>query len=108
MAGNAFIQGSVVVAAAGTAVPLSGTAALPAPLLVRSLAITAKKVAGSNTGIVYIGDSTVDSTSNQGHPMAAGDEWDYPLTEGTELDLNTVYVDAATNADGVVFTYIRA
>lgn len=92
--------GTQYVASAGTAEALQA-----ASKLVTSVLIVRDP---GNAGTVYIGDSTVDSTS--GIPLTA----EVPAVEITpqrfgrtaaEIDLADIYVDAATNADGVIFSY---
>jgi len=96
----AMVSGSKTVAAAGTAERLVSTTTV-----VRWVAFTAKKVAGANTGTVYLGDSTVDSTSPQYQPLPAGYYWE-PNWHGLCVDLYDIWIDAATTGDGVVFNYI--
>lgn len=64
-----------------------------------------------NTGIVYIGDSTVSATN--GIPVAAGavaslaDFLPQEKAEDILIDLSLVYVDAATSGDAVVVSYLE-
>ena len=94
---------SKVVAATGT-----GVAIVAVQTWARALWIVAAKVTGANTGAVYIGDSTVDKTSLQYLSLSPGDYWEMPIPEGTKVDLNTLYVDAATNGDSILIGYIQA
>lgn len=93
-------SGVKAVAAAGTAVPLAAS-----KTFARKLRISAP---AGNTGVVYLGDSNVDSTN--GYVLAAGGT--LPLEdmlgstdERVVVDLNTIYVDAANNDDSVTFVY---
>jgi len=95
-----MVFGSKVVAAAGTAVQL-----VSVPTRASALWTEGKKVVGSNTGSVYIGDDTVDKTTAQFRELATGEYWEVPLG-GAVIDLMDIWVDAATTADGVVFGYI--
>ena len=71
--------------------------------------LVAKKAAGDNTGKIYVGDSLVDKTSPQQMELAAGEflrmtDLGFPL--GSIVDLTTIYVDAATNADELTGIYV--
>lgn len=80
-------SGKVTVATAGTRVQF------PAGALTSGVVIAAPD---SNPGIVYVGDSTVDSTN--GFQLDPGDS--VPL----EIDaLDSIWVDAASNASVVTF-----
>jgi len=81
-------QSLVTVASAGTAV-VAGANSVEAHAVI----ITASK---GNTGNLYIGDSTVDSTT--GAELAAGEAF-IVNGDGEYVDLSTIYVDAATNGD---------
>jgi len=87
------------VASAGTAERL--TAAMT---LTHSVEIAARD---SNTGDVYIGDSTIDNTATG---LSAGESMTVsaPLVRGNqgELDLTEIFVDADTNGEGVNLTYV--
>jgi copper(I)-binding protein len=91
---------AITVAAAGTAVPLSATA-----VDVKSLWLRAAKVGGANTGKVYVGISTVDQSTRQIVELDKGVTFQFPIPDGATINLADVYVDAATNADGVVGLY---
>jgi len=76
------------------AVTTAGTAeALAASLSINSVYVRAKV---DNTGNVYIGDSSVDKTTNKQIILAPGDE-----TIITIDNIATVYVDVDTNGEGV-------
>lgn len=85
-----LIGGEMTVATSGTAVPLAGT-----PTPIKTVTVVAK---AANTGNIYIGDSTVDKTSNKQIPLVAGDAIAIPIS-----DLATVYIDADVNGEGVDF-----
>ena len=93
-----------LVTTAGTRVALSST-----KLSVSHVVIKARS---NNTGVVYVGG--VDVAAANGYPLAAGAEVRLgDLTEGAganELfNLAEVYLDAATNGDGVrvIYAYDR-
>jgi len=92
-----------VVATAGTGVPL-----VASETFTRKVWLSAGKVGGANTGIVYLGTSTVDKTTDQQMPLAPGDVIVVEMPPGTKLDLATMYVDAATSSDAVTGWYIPA
>lgn len=100
-----FVSGAKVVASAGTAVALSAT-----ELHVYSIRIEARKAAGANTGVVYIGGSNVADTNGIIVPEAGAGEL---VIKGPEIagggssrfNLANIFIDAATTADGVVFMY---
>lgn len=60
--------------------------------------ITIKALAG-NTGIVYIGDSSVDSST--GLELSAGESLSLDINE-----ISLIYVDVATSGEGVSFIYV--
>lgn len=88
----------VNVAIAGTAVPLVGTSTY-----VKSVVIQARP---SNTDFVQIGDS-----ANQNFSLAPGKSVEIHgdnMDNGTsaKLDLNSIYVNALVNGEGVYFMYL--
>ena len=83
-------SGQKTVTTAGTRVQLATTTA------VASLTIKAKR---TNTGSIYVGDSTV--TSSTGFILAAGDSISLDIS-----DLATIYLDSSVNAEGVSFLYV--
>lgn len=89
------------VTTAGTRVQLSSTA-----LLVRSFTVCAKT---ANTGHIYYGGATVDSTN--GVDLSAGDctGWAPVAATGgsTAYDLSSAYIDASVNGEGVNVTYAK-
>ena len=83
---TAIYNGQETVDLAGTAQAIGSSQALLSGITVRALA--------GNTGLVYVGNASVDSTN--GHELAAG------VSVFIEVDnVATIYVDAATNDDGV-------
>lgn len=98
----ALKTGQKTVATAGTQLALVSSSTWA-----RTLRLTAP---ASNAGLVYIGDSNVDSST--GIAIAAGDtlsfsdllsaqNGDIPL-----INLASVYVDAANNGDKITFAYL--
>ncbi len=94
----------VVVAAAGTAVPIS-----PTRLFVTDFTVHIKNAnAGAN---IYIGDSTVDNTWI---PWAKGSTINFTHGDGTYLgcysrlgfDLSRIFIDGDANDDAVIVQYI--
>lgn len=89
-------DGSATVAAAGTANALSTTS-------VKCNWITFQPLI-ANTGAVYIGASTV--TATRGLTMSVGDSavtWD--IMANACYDLSKIFIDGATNGNGVQFVY---
>ena len=90
--GSAVLNGKVTVTTAGTAVALSGSSTSIKAVIVKALY--------SNTGKIYVGNSSVDSSN--GYELESG--------EGVSLgidDLNKVYIDADNNGEGVVYIAIQ-
>ncbi len=83
-------QGTKVVTTAGTAVPLSATSVGIKEIVIQAL--------GSNSGEIYIGNSSVDS-SNGVVLWARGS---ISLNPG---DLKDIYIDSSINGEGVKFLY---
>jgi len=86
--------GAKTVSAAGTAEAISSTVSG-----VTSLIIRAKT---ANTGVIYVGDSTVSSSDNAG--IEAGVSIDFPL-HLSPVSLTNVYIDASVTGEGVDFWY---
>ena len=90
------------VATSGTGVPL-----VASETFARKAYLTAKKTAGANTGLLYIGDSTVDVAGPQQNQLAPGEVIVIDFGPGTKFDLATIFIDcAAGNTDGVSGWYI--
>jgi hypothetical protein len=83
-------DGSKDVATAGTAETLATTTTI------KSVTVQAKN---SNTGVIYVGGSTVSSTS--GISLYAGDSVNMEID-----DLVKIYVDSSVDGEGVVYTYV--
>lgn len=82
------LMGKVTVTTAGTRVQLSGTSKPSKAVVIRALE--------TNTGLVYVGDSTVASTN--GHRLSPGE------SVGLEIaDLTNVYLDSAVNGEGISY-----
>jgi hypothetical protein len=88
------------VTAAGTAEALSATT-----LKVSRCKIKALK---SNTDLIYLGDSSVDSTT--GYELNAEDEISFTdLLDNPDqncVDLAAVFIDSAVNGEGVAVIYV--
>jgi len=90
---TAIATGTKVVAVAGTAEPI-----VAGVTLINSVEISALL---GNTDAVFIGGSTVDSTTNPGTLLFPGD-----ATTVVIDDLNKVYVDSLVNGEGVSFNQL--
>jgi len=89
------------VTTSGTGVPL-----VASETFARKVILMAKKATGANTGLVYIGTSTVDATTPQQIALAPGDSIVIDPGPGCKVDLATIYIDcAAGNTDGVTGWY---
>ena len=86
---SSISNGSKAVTTAGTAVALATSTAC------QSVLIQAK---AANTGVIYVGGSTVSSTS--GIFLYAGES-----VEMSVDNLSDVYINSSVNGEGVVFTY---
>lgn len=94
------ITGRKTVTATGTPEAL-----VSASRCVQSVEIRAQKSQNSaNTGNVYVGFSS--GNGEQDVPLEPGDVWAVTMDQGQKLDLATIYIDVATNGDGVTFTAI--
>jgi hypothetical protein len=88
------------VAAAGTPVQLTATRTQA-----RSLVIQARKsIAAANTGNVYIGIAGAAGT--QLLLLEPGQSVSFTAADGKAIDLSKFWIDAATNADAVIVTYL--
>jgi len=85
---------------AGTGVKL-----VAAETFARKVVLMAKRADAANTGIVYIGTSTVDKTTPQQIALAPGDSITIDPGPGCKVDLATIYIDSATSTDGVTGYY---
>lgn len=85
---------------AGVRVPLSAT-----KKYVNKLWVKAKSV---NTGLIFIGDSTVSSTV--GFVLSAKEEIDLFAVYAKDnyvVDLNEIYIDSSVNAEGISVAYFE-
>ena len=85
------IIGEKVIAAAGTAEQL-----LDAIDIVKEITIKAK---ATNTGNVYIGNSDIDSTVNDGIPANEG----VIITKEYGMNIREFFIDVDNNGEGVDF-----
>ena len=93
--GPILISGEKTIAATGTAERLA------ASQRVKSVVIIAKS---GNTGQVYVGDSLVTTSTNDGL-----DALESLAIEATQwLDLGDIYLDVDTNAEGVDYYAVKA
>jgi len=99
----AWVALTKTVAVPGVAEPLVAVQTFASRFL-----LTAKKATGANTGNVYLGDSTVNRTSNQQTLLSAGDAIGLDSPLGTKFDLAQLYLDAATAGDGLTGMYLPA
>lgn len=93
---------NITVAAAGTAVALAAN-----PKLVRSLQIQANQ---TNSNSIYVGDSTV-SSSSFGTELTAGNTLTIEAPEmgmggADDIDISLIYIDSAINGDAISITYL--
>lgn len=96
-----LVQGTKVVAAAGTPVLL-----VAALTLVESVLIQAQKgVATANTGNIYVGFSATPGANLL--VLTPGSALNLEAPSGKKIDLHTIYLDAATNADAVAYTSLN-
>lgn len=88
------------VGVAGTAEPLSSTKLLAVSFVIRALK--------NNTGDIYVGDSSVDSTNGMWLDAGEANEKSPRTTKygiHQQWDLSKVYIDAEVNGEGVVVEY---
>lgn len=61
----------------------------------------------ANTGIIYLGDADVDSSS--GRPLAAGQS--FAIAKLGDIDgrvnLKNIWIDSSVNGEGVIVSYIQ-
>ena len=104
MAVNVFAQnrspsdsvgmGTKAVTTAGTAVVLSATSEVAKDLIVTAYS--------TNSGLIYVGNSTVDKDAKLGGEITAGKSYVIPY-----CNVGEVYIDSTVNGEGVTFTYTR-
>lgn len=90
-----FRQDSKNVTTAGTRVALGTTR------LIDSITIKARE---NNVGRIFVGDNTVSNADPQ-HGLNPGDVVNASWARGGGGNLADIFIDAATNGDGVVFWY---
>lgn len=89
------------VAATGTPEAISGSANKVESVLIKAL----KGRATANTGVVYIGFSATNDA--QLHALAPGEEMTLTAPDGKKIDTAAIYIDVATNGDGVICTTVN-
>ena len=94
-----FTAGTVTVSSAGTRVQVTST-----PTPIRRVRFQAPP---GNSGITYVGASTVSaSVAGIEFPAAGGNE-SVDFTEGRPGDLSEFYCDAATNGDKIHYMAVQ-
>lgn len=95
-----IISGQETVDAAGTAQRVAAVGTVGEAFAIKALS--------GNAGLVYIGnDGAGDVTSANGYELSAGDQILIEATGRGTIDLGDVWLDAATNDDGVAWLKIR-
>ena len=89
------------VAVPSTAEPLVGS-----ETFAREVHLQAKKVAGDNTGNVFVGLSDLDQAAAELFELTPGQSMSIVMPPGTMVNVADIYVDADTADDGVVGWYI--
>jgi hypothetical protein len=93
-------QGNKTVAAAATPERIVASSTL-----VTSVEIVARKGRGvANTGDVWIGPQSANDA--QLRRLTPGDAITLTAPAGKKIDLNLIFVDVATDGDGIIFTAI--
>jgi hypothetical protein len=94
-------QGVKAVGSAGTPERLVASSTL-----VESVEIFARKgKTTANTGNIYVGFSS--SAASNTRVLEPGETWQLTAPAGKKIDLNLIYVDAATTADAVTYTSVN-
>ena len=94
-----FTAGTITVSSAGTRVQVTST-----PTPIRRVRFQAPP---GNSGITYVGASTVSaSVAGIEFPAAGGNE-SVDFTEGRPGDLSEFYCDAATNGDKIHYMAVQ-
>jgi len=88
-----FTAGTITVSTAGTRVQVTST-----PTPIRRVRFQAPP---GNSGITYVGASTVSASVAGLEFTAAGENESVDFTEGRPGDLSEFYCDAATNGDKI-------
>lgn len=87
------------VAASGTPEAIAASSTIVSKLIL----IGKKAARTNNTGIVYFGFTSTND--EQAHEIAAGAVVEFSPPNGQVYDLSDIYIDVATNGDGVVAIY---
>jgi len=88
---NTIISGQTTTNAA-TRVQVSATSTSISSISVKALS--------TNTGLVYVGDVTVDSSN--GRELQAGESVDIDIT-----NLNLIYIDVSVNGEGISYVAVK-
>ena len=94
-----FTAGTVTVSSAGTRVQVTST-----PTPIRRVRFQAPP---GNSGITYVGASTVSASVTGIEFAAAGGNESIDFTEGRPGDLSEFYSDAATNGDKIHYMAVQ-
>ena len=90
------------------AVPGTAEALVAAETFAVYVLLTACKVDGDNSTDVFVGTAAVDKTSSWQNYLEPGDTIEITAPVGYKIDLNELYIDATTAADGVTGWYLPA
>ena len=88
------------------AVPSTAEALVGSETFAREVHLQAKKVAGDNTGNVFVGLSDLDQAAAELFELTPGQPMSIVMPPGTMVNVADIYVDADTADDGVVGWYI--
>ena len=88
------------------AVPSTAEALVGSETFAREVHLQAKKVAGDNTGNVFVGLSDLDQAAAELFELTPGQSMSIVMPPGTMVNVADIYVDADTADDGVVGWYI--
>lgn len=85
-------EGATTVTTSGTAVQIGAPDIICDVVLITASA--------DNTGVIYVGTSTVNAATGEGSPLPAGANGTFPAR-----DLNDIFIDSTENGDSVSYTY---
>lgn len=88
--GTVVVSGRKTVTASGTAESLGSSTVLTQGLIIKALR--------TNTGYVYIGDSSVDKNTSKQNELSAGEAVSISIN-----NLNKVYIDSDNNGEGASY-----
>ena len=88
--------GSITIATPGTAIAVASSG--------NAISAVSFRARATNTGAVYVGDSSVDNTN--GYRLEPGDELTLSFRE--TIDLRRFFIDADTASDSVGFAGVAA